>query len=394
VVAVGLRTLRDLPVAGKRVLVRVDFNVPLAPDGRVLDDTRLRAVLPTIEFLRRQGARIILVSHLGRPKGRDPQFSLRPVAEHLSRLLGRPVQFAPDCIGPAVEAMVARLQPGEMLLLENVRFYPEEERNDPDFARALARLAEVFVNDAFAAAHRAHASTVGVAAYLPAAAGLLMEKEVTTLREVLEQPARPFVAIVGGAKISTKIGVLQNLLPRVDRLLIGGAMAFTLLKARGCQVGASLVEEDKLAVARSLLQQGGEKIVLPVDVVAAPRLEPNPPTQVVDACRIPEGWLGLDIGPATVNAWAPILAAARTILWNGPLGAYEVPPFDAGTRAIGQIVAQSGARSIVGGGDLVAALEQAGLADKMSFVSTGGGATLEFLEGRTLPGIQVLMTDP
>lgn len=390
----GLRTLRDLPVAGKRVLVRVDFNVPLAPDGRVLDDTRLRAVLPTIEFLRRQGARIILVSHLGRPKGRDPQFSLRPVAEHLSRLLGRPVQFAPDCIGPAVEAMVARLQPGEMLLLENVRFYPEEERNDPDFARALARLAEVFVNDAFAAAHRAHASTVGVAAYLPAAAGLLMEKEVTTLREVLEQPARPFVAIVGGAKISTKIGVLQNLLPRVDRLLIGGAMAFTLLKARGCQVGASLVEEDKLAVARSLLQQGGEKIVLPVDVVAAPRLEPNPPTQVVDACRIPEGWLGLDIGPATVNAWAPILAAARTILWNGPLGAYEVPPFDAGTRAIGQIVAQSGARSIVGGGDLVAALEQAGLADKMSFVSTGGGATLEFLEGRTLPGIQVLMTDP
>ncbi len=390
----GLRTLRDLPVAGKRVLVRVDFNVPLAPDGRVLDDTRLRAVLPTIEFLRRQGARIILVSHLGRPKGRDPQFSLRPVAEHLSRLLGRPVQFAPDCIGPAVEAMVARLQPGEILLLENVRFYPEEERNDPDFARALARLAEVFVNDAFAAAHRAHASTVGVAAYLPAAAGLLMEKEVTTLREVLEQPARPFVAIVGGAKISTKIGVLQNLLPRVDRLLIGGAMAFTLLKARGCQVGASLVEEDKLAVARSLLQQGGEKIVLPVDVVAAPRLEPNPPTQVVDACRIPEGWLGLDIGPATVNAWAPILAAARTILWNGPLGAYEVPPFDAGTRAIGQIVAQSGARSIVGGGDLVAALEQAGLADKMSFVSTGGGATLEFLEGRTLPGIQVLMTDP
>jgi len=374
---VGLRTLRDLPVAGKRVLVRVDFNVPLAPDGRVLDDTRLRAVLPTIEFLRRQGARIILVSHLGRPKGRDPQFSLRPVAEHLSRLLGRPVQFAPDCIGPAVEAMVARLQPGEILLLENVRFYPEEERNDPDFARALARLAEVFVNDAFAAAHRAHASTVGVAAYLPAAAGLLMEKEVTTLREVLEQPARPFVAIVGGAKISTKIGVLQNLLPRVDRLLIGGAM-----------------EEDKLAVARSLLQQGGEKIVLPVDVVAAPRLEPNPPTQVVDACRIPEGWLGLDIGPATVNAWAPILAAARTILWNGPLGAYEVPPFDAGTRAIGQIVAQSGARSIVGGGDLVAALEQAGLADKMSFVSTGGGATLEFLEGRTLPGIQVLMTDP
>ncbi len=390
----GLRTLRDLPVAGKRVLVRVDFNVPLAPDGRVLDDTRLRAVLPTIEFLRRQGARIILVSHLGRPKGRDPQFSLRPVAEHLSRLLGRPVQFAPDCIGPAVEAMVARLQPGEMLLLENVRFYPEEERNDPDFARALARLAEVFVNDAFAAAHRAHASTVGVAAYLPAAAGLLMEKEVTTLREVLEQPARPFVAIVGGAKISTKIGVLQNLLPRVDRLLIGGAMAFTLLKARGCQVGASLVEEDKLEVARSLLQQGGEKIVLPVDVVAAPRLAPNPPTQVVDACRIPEGWLGLDIGPATVNAWAPILAAARTILWNGPLGAYEVPPFDAGTRAIGQIVAQSGARSIVGGGDLVAALEQAGLADKMSFVSTGGGATLEFLEGRTLPGIQVLMTDP
>lgn len=390
----GLRTLRDLPVAGKRVLVRVDFNVPLAPDGRVLDDTRLRAVLPTIEFLRRQGARIILVSHLGRPKGRDPQFSLRPVAEHLSRLLGRPVQFAPDCIGPAVEAMVARLQPGEMLLLENVRFHPEEERNDPDFARALARLAEVFVNDAFAAAHRAHASTVGVAAYLPAAAGLLMEKEVTTLREVLEQPARPFVAIVGGAKISTKIGVLQNLLPRVDRLLIGGAMAFTLLKARGCQVGASLVEEDKLAVARSLLQQGGEKIVLPVDVVAAPRLEPNPPTQVVDACRIPEGWLGLDIGPATVNAWTPILAAARTILWNGPLGAYEVPPFDAGTRAIGQIVAQSGARSIVGGGDLVAALEQAGLADKMSFVSTGGGATLEFLEGRTLPGIQVLMTDP
>lgn len=390
----GLRTLRDLPVAGKRVLVRMDFNVPLAPDGRVLDDTRLRAVLPTIEFLRRQGARIILVSHLGRPKGRDPQFSLRPVAEHLSRLLGRPVQFAPDCIGPTVEEMVARLQPGEILLLENVRFYPEEERNDPDFARALARLAEVFVNDAFAAAHRAHASTVGVAAYLPAAAGLLMEKEVTTLREVLEQPARPFVAIVGGAKISTKIGVLQNLLPRVDRLLIGGAMAFTLLKARGCQVGASLVEEDKLEVARSLLQQGGEKIVLPVDVVAAPRLEPNPPTQVVDACRIPEGWLGLDIGPATVNAWAPILAAARTILWNGPLGAYEVPPFDAGTRAIGQIVAQSGARSIVGGGDLVAALEQAGLADKMSFVSTGGGATLEFLEGRTLPGIQVLMTDP
>jgi phosphoglycerate kinase len=371
-----IRSVRDLDVGGKRALVRVDFNVPLLPDGSVGDDTRLRATLPTIRHLRDRDASVILLSHLGRPDGKpDPRYSLRPVAAHLAELLGRPVAFD---------------EPADLTLLENVRFHPGEETNDPAFAAELAAKGDLFVNDAFGTAHRAHASTVGVAKLLPSAAGLLLEKEVHALSDVLESPKRPFVAIVGGSKISSKIAVLENLLPRVDHLLIGGAMAFTLLKARGARVGRSLVEDDKLDLARRILEQGGRKLMLPVDAVAAAELAPGAATRVVPADDVPDELSGLDVGPSTVERWAVPLRAARTVLWNGPLGAYETPPFAEGTAAIGKVVADSGATSVVGGGDLVAALEAAGLADRMSHVSTGGGASLEFIEGRVLPGIAAL----
>jgi 3-phosphoglycerate kinase len=385
------KTVRDIEVQGKRVLVRVDFNVPMQ-DGQITDDRRIRESLPTIQYLLERGATVILMSHFGRPKGqRDPKYSLRPAAARLEQLLGRPVHFFEDCIGAAVEAGVASLPPNSVALLENVRFYPQEEANDPEFARALARLGEVYVNDAFGSAHRAHASTEGVAHYLPAVAGLLMEKELRYLGQALANPERPFVAILGGAKVHDKIGVIQNLLPKVDKLLIGGGMAFTFLKAQGYEIGKSLLDADSLEFAAQMLQGAGEKIVLPTDVVVAPALEPNVPTQTVPVSQIPPDQMGLDIGAATAQAFSEAVQAARTVVWNGPLGAFETPPFEQGTRAVMQVLAESGAVSILGGGDTAAAAEQLGFADKMTHISTGGGASLEFLEGKTLPGVAALL---
>jgi phosphoglycerate kinase len=385
------KTLRDLEVQGKRVLVRVDFNVPMQ-DGQITDDRRIRESLPTILYLLERGAKVILMSHLGRPKGKpDPQYSLRPVAERLSELLGRPVRFLEDCVGEAVEQAVQAMAPGEVVLLENLRFHPEEEANDDGFARALARLGDLYVNDAFGSAHRAHASTEGVAHYLPAVAGFLMEKELRYLGSVLTQPERPFVAILGGAKVHDKIGVIQNLLPKVDRLLIGGGMAFTFLKAQGYEIGRSLLDSDSLEFARRVLQEAGQKIVLPVDVVVAPSPEAETQAQVVPVDQIPPDQMGLDIGPQTVARFREIVRLARTIVWNGPLGLFERAAFAEGTRGVLQAVAESGATSILGGGDTAAAAEQLGFADRITHISTGGGAALEFLEGRTLPGVAVLM---
>ena len=385
------KTIRDLEVQGKRVLVRVDFNVPMQ-DGQITDDRRIRESLPTIQYLLERGAKVILMSHLGRPKGkRDPQYSLRPVAQHLSELLGRPVRFLEDCVGEAVEQAVQAMAPGEVALLENLRFHPEEEANDADFARALARLGDLYVNDAFGSAHRAHASTEGVAHHLPAVAGFLMEKELRYLGSILTQPERPFVAILGGAKVHDKIGVIQNLLPKVDRLLIGGGMAFTFLKAQGYEIGRSLLDSEGIEFARRVLQEADQKIVLPVDVVVAPSPEAETQAQVVPIDQIPPDQMGLDIGPQTVARFSEMIRSARTIVWNGPLGLFERATFAAGTRGVLQAVAESGATSILGGGDTAAAAEQLGFADRITHISTGGGAALEFLEGRTLPGVAVLM---
>lgn len=383
------KTVRDVDVAGKCVLVRVDFNVPLK-DGVITDDTRIRASLPTIRYLLDKGAKLILASHLGRPRGREERYSLAPVARRLSELLGCPVVMAPDCIGPEVKRMIDDLRPGQVLLLENVRFYQEEEKNDPGFARELASLAEVFVNDAFGAAHRAHASTAGVAEHIPAVAGLLMEKEVRALSAALAGARRPVVAVLGGAKVSDKIGVIRNLLPRVDRILIGGGMANTFFKARGLEMGRSLVEEDKLSDARSILEEAGEKLVLPEDLIITREIKPGAEHREVGVGEVPPDWLAVDIGGKTVDKFGSILAGAGTIIWNGPMGVFEVEPFDRGTGEIARAVADSGALSVVGGGDSVAALEKFGLADRISHVSTGGGASLEFLEGRRLPGVEAL----
>ncbi|MFN7018244.1 MAG: phosphoglycerate kinase [Fimbriimonadales bacterium] len=384
-------TVREIDVRGKRVLVRVDFNVPMR-EGQITDDRRIRESLPTIQYLLEQGATVVLMSHFGRPKGqRNPEFSLRPVAERLSQLLGRPVHFFEDCIGAAVEQGVQSLPPNSVALLENVRFYPQEEANDPEFAQALARLGEVYVNDAFGSAHRAHASTEGVAHYLPAVAGLLMEKELRYLGQALGNPERPFIAILGGAKVHDKIGVIQNLLPKVDRLLIGGGMAFTFLKAQGYEIGKSLLDVENLEFAAQVLRQAGDKLLLPRDVVVAPALEPNPPTRTVPVSQIPPDQMGLDIGSETAQAFGDAIRNARTVVWNGPLGAFETPPFEQGTRAVLQALAESGAVSILGGGDTAAAAEQLGFADKMTHISTGGGASLEFLEGRILPGVAALL---
>jgi phosphoglycerate kinase len=347
-------TVRDVDVRGRRVLVRVDFNVPIA-DGKVTDDTRIRATLPTLQYLLDQGAALIVMSHLGRPKKPDPAFSLRPVAERLSELLGRPVQMAPDCVGPEVEAMAAALQPGQVLLLENLRFHPEEEKNDPEFARRLARLGDLCVNDAFGAAHRAHASVEAIARFIPVVAGFLMEKEIRYLSQALTNPGRPFVAILGGAKISDKIGVIESLLARADRVLIGGGMANTFLKAMGYRVGDSLVEDEALETARRLLQEGGERLMLPVDVVIADAFAPDARAQVVPVDQVPDGWRILDIGPQTVARYAEEIRRAAFIVWNGPMGVFEFPRFAEGTFAIARAVAESGAISIVGGGDSVAA---------------------------------------
>lgn len=385
------KTVRDVPVMGKRVLVRVDFNVPLE-GGEVRDDTRIVAALPTIRYLVDEKARVTLASHLGRPKGKPaPEFSLKPVAKRLGEILAMPVAFADDCVGPKAEAAVAALLPGQVLMLENLRFHAEEEANDPEFSRKLASLADLYVNDAFGTAHRAHASTAGVAAYLPAVAGLLMEKEIDYLSRALENPKRPFVAILGGAKISDKIGVVKNLLGKVDRLLIGGGMANTFLKARGYDVAASLVEEDSVAVAEDLMAQGGGKILLPTDAVVADAFAADAESRVVPVGKVPAGWRILDIGPDTVKAFAKALRGAKTVVWNGPMGVFEFPRFAEGTFAIAHALAKlPGAITIIGGGDSAAAVEQAGVADKMSHISTGGGASLEFLEGKTLPGVAVL----
>jgi len=385
------KTIRDVPVNGKRVLVRVDFNVPLE-GGEVRDDTRIVAAVPTIRYLLDHKARVILASHLGRPKGKPtPEFSLRPVAKRLGELLGTPVAFVGECVGPEAEAAVAALKPGEVLMLENLRFHAEEEANDPEFSRKLAALADLYVNDAFGTAHRAHASTAGVAAYLPAVAGFLMEKEIDYLSRALEAPSRPFVAILGGAKISDKIGVVKNLLGKVDRLLIGGGMANTFLKAQGYDVAESLVEEDSVAIAKELLAQGAGRILLPTDAVVANAFAADAEAKVVPVGQVPAGWRILDIGPETVKAYSKALRGAKTVVWNGPMGVFEFPRFAEGTFAIARALAKlPGAVTIIGGGDSAAAVEQAGVADKVSHVSTGGGASLEFLEGKTLPGVAAL----
>jgi phosphoglycerate kinase len=384
------KTIRDVEVEAKRALVRVDFNVPLA-EGKVSDDTRIRAALPTIHYLLEHGAEVILMSHLGRPKGKVvDDLRLNPVADRLAELLGKPVRKLDDCVGPEVEVAVAEMQPGDVILLENTRFHPEEESNDPAFARKLASLADIFVNDAFGAAHRAHASTVGVAEYLPSVAGFLMEKEITFLGQALTAPEHPFVAILGGAKISDKIGVMDNLLTKVDGLLIGGGMANTFLKAQGHEIGQSLVEDESLDVASETLERAGERLALPVDVVVADRFDAEADSKVVPVGQVPQDWRILDIGPETVELFKRKLAGAKTVVWNGPMGVFEFPRFAAGTEAIARILAESGATTIIGGGESVAAVEQAGLAEKMTHISTGGGASLEFLEGKPLPGIVAL----
>ena len=385
------KTIRGINVTGKRVLVRVDFNVPQDKAGNITDDTRIRAALPTIQYLRDKGARVILCSHLGRPKGKvAEEFRLTPVARRLSELLGAPVVNTSDCIGPEVEKAVAGMKPGDVVLLENLRFYAQEEANDPVFARQLAGLAEVYVNDAFGTAHRAHASTEGVTHYLPAVAGLLMERELNFLGKALSAPTRPFVAILGGAKVSDKIGVIENLLPQVDQLIVGGGMANTFLKAQGYEVGDSLLEADKLDLAKDLLKRGGKKLLLPVDVVIANAFAADAKHQVVPVDKVSAGWRILDIGPQSVTRFSAVLKTAKTVVWNGPMGVFEFPAFAAGTVAIAKALADTGATTIIGGGDSAAAVERAGVADKMTHISTGGGASLEFLEGRVLPGVAAL----
>jgi len=392
------KALRDLNVAEQRVLVRVDFNVPLAASGEVADDTRIRAALPTVRYLTERHARVILMSHLGRPKGqRRAELSLAPVARRLGTLLGYDVPLAPDCVGPEVEALVTGLLPGRVLMLENLRFHKAETDNGESFARDLASLADVYVNDAFGTAHRAHASTAGVAAFVRhKAAGFLLEKEVQYLGNLLAAPQRPFVALLGGAKVSGKIEVIENLLPRVDRLLIGGAMMFTFWRAQGMGTGASLVEEDRLDVARAVLARAkelGKEILLPSDTVATRDLAGGAPGKVVAAGALAAGDIGVDIGPASCQRFAEKIAAARTIFWNGPMGVFEQEPFAAGTYAMAKAVAEvtaAGGISVVGGGDSVAAVQKMGLAERISHVSTGGGASLEFIEGKTLPGLTAL----
>jgi phosphoglycerate kinase len=384
------KTIRDLDLKGKKVLVRVDFNVPLK-DGVVGDDTRITAALPTIQFLLDQPAAVILCSHLGRPKdGPDPKFSLKPVADHLAKLLGKPVAFASDCIGEPASAAAAALKPGEVLVLENTRFHPEEEKNGEDMARQMASLAEVFVNDAFGTAHRAHASTEGVTHYLPAVSGFLLEKEIRYLGQAIADPNRPFVAILGGAKISDKIGVIKNLLDKADKVLIGGGMANNFLKAKGVKLADSLVEEEAVETARELLMQGSSKLLLPVDLVIADKFEDGAARKTIPVGDVPEGWRILDIGPASVAAYAEALKGAGTVIWNGPMGVFEFPNFAAGTFGVAKAVAASGAVTIIGGGDSVAAIQSSGLADQITHISTGGGASLEMLEGLVLPGVAAL----
>ena len=388
------KTIRDLSFKGKRVFVRVDYNVPMDKAGKITDDTRISATLPTLRYLLEQGASLILGAHFGRPKnGPAPEFSLAPVANHLSSLLGKEVKFASDCVGPIAETAAAALQPGEVLMLENLRFHPEEEKNDPAFAKGLAVLADVAVNDAFGVSHRAHASVEGITKFLPAVAGFLMEKELDFLGRAVTTPERPYVAIIGGAKVSDKIGVIANLLTKVDSLLIGGGMANTFIAAQGYRVGKSLVEPDKIPLAKELIEQAkarGVQLLLPSDVVVAEKFAADAAHRVVAASAIDSEEMALDIGPASAAAFAEALNTAKTIVWNGPMGVFEMDAFAKGTELVAQAVAHSQAISIVGGGDSVAALEKVGLADQISHISTGGGASLEFLEGKVLPGVAAL----
>jgi len=388
-------SITDVELKGKRVLMRVDFNVPLNEKQEVTDDTRIKAALPTIRYAMDKGAKLLLISHLGRPKGKVvPALSLAPVAARLSKLLGKPVPLAPDCIGEAVKAEAAKLQPGQVLMLENCRFHAGDEKNDEGMSRALAELCDLFVNDAFGTAHRAHASTVGVTKFVPVSvAGFLMAKEVEYLGRALHNPARPFVAVLGGAKVSDKIGVLKNLVTKVDALLVGGGMAYTFLKAQGMEIGASLLEADKLEMAKEILNQArakGVTFLLPMDHIVAEKPDAAATTRIVDSTAIPAGWMGLDIGPKAREAFAKVIRGAKTVVWNGPMGVFELVPFAEGTVAIARAIAASGATSIVGGGDSVAAVAQAGVTEKMTHISTGGGASLEFLEGIELPGVAAL----
>lgn len=383
------QTVLDVDLKGKRVLMRADFNVPLK-DGVITDDTRIQAALPTIKYILEQGASLILMSHLGRPKGKTPELTLKPVAEHLGSLLGKNVIMAPDVVGDAVEALAGAMQPGDVMVLENTRFYNEEKNNDPDFAKQLASLGDIFVNDAFGTAHRAHASTEGVTKYLPAVAGFLIGKEIDFLGRATGNPDRPYVVILGGAKVSDKIAVIKNMLFKADKVLIGGGMANTFFKAQGLEMGDSLVEDDVLDTAKALMAEAGDVLMLPVDAVVADAFDNDANRKVVAVDAVEPGWRILDIGPATVAQYEETLASAKTVAWNGPMGVFEMPNFAVGTFAIAEALAEIDATTIIGGGDSASAIKQAGVADKVSHVSTGGGASMEFLEGKTLPGIAAL----
>jgi phosphoglycerate kinase len=384
------KTVKDIDLKGKRVFMRVDFNVPMQ-DGKVTDDKRIRAALPTIKYVLDQGASLLLASHLGRPKGGpDPEFSLKPAAEVLSSLLGVPVKMAPDCVGPEVEAMAKGLKPGEVLLLENTRFHKGEEKNDLELAKQMASLADVYVNDAFGSAHRAHSSTEGIARYLPAVSGFLMEQELEYLGRAVSNPEHPYIAILGGAKISDKINVVETLAAKCDKLIIGGGMANTFLSAKGLNMQDSLVEGEAIETAKSLLSKLGDKLVLPVDAVIADKFAEDANTQVVDVDKIPAGWRMLDVGPKTLELYKETLKGAKLIVWNGPVGVFEMPKFAEGTFALARMLAESGATTVIGGGDSASAVKKAGVAKQMTHVSTGGGASLEFLEGKELPGVAAL----
>ncbi len=384
------KTVRDVDLKGKRVLMRVDFNVPME-GGRVTDDKRIRASLPTIQYVLDQGASLMLMSHLGRPKGGpDPEFSLKAAAEVLSGLLGKPVQMAPDCVGPEVEKLAEALKPGDVLMLENTRFHPGEEQNDLELAKQMASLAEVYVNDAFGSAHRAHSSTEGVAHFLPAVSGFLMEQELEYLGRATSHPEHPYIAILGGAKISDKIAVVDNLLGKCDRLIIGGGMANTFLAAKGYAMQDSLVEMASIETARALMTKAGDRLLLPIDAVVADKFEAEARSQIVDVDKVPAGWRIMDIGPKSIAAFKAALNGARLIVWNGPMGVFEMPKFAEGTFAIAKLLAESGATTVIGGGDSASAVKKAGVSKKMTHVSTGGGASLEFLEGRELPGVAAL----
>ena len=385
------KTIRDIDIHGKRVLMRVDFNVPMQ-NGVVTDDKRIRAALPTIQYALDRGASVVLMSHLGRPKGAgfDPEFSLKPAAEALARALGKPVQMAPDSVGPEVETMARSLKPGEVLMLENTRFHKGEEKNDLDLARQMAALGDVYVNDAFGSAHRAHASTEGVARFLPAVSGFLMEQELEYLGRATDNPAHPYIAILGGAKVSDKIAVIENLLARCDTLIIGGGMANTFLAAKGYNMQDSLVEAGAVETAKAIMSKAGDRLMLPVDAVAADRFDAEAASQVVDVDRVPAGWRMLDVGPKTLELYKQALDGAKLVVWNGPVGVFEMPKFAEGTFALAKLLAESGATTVIGGGDSASAVKKAGVAKQMTHVSTGGGASLEFLEGRVLPGVAAL----